>query len=161
MTREEAITLIKAALKTMYLPKSKEYVSDLGYALEIAIKALEQEPCDDAISRQAVLKQINQWAIGNREYLPTNAMHYLTKRIQDIPPVNPQQPCGDAISRTEVIKSIDEREDVNGKVDAESVRTDIVLIPPVNTQNCDACEVGNPCLYCRHEFEPQERIGER
>ena len=43
MTREEAITLIKAALKTMYLPKSKEYVSDLGYALEIAIKALERE----------------------------------------------------------------------------------------------------------------------
>ena len=63
------------------------------------------------------------------------------------------KPCEDTISRSEVIKSIDEREDVNGKVDAESVRTDIVLIPPVNTQKCDACEVGNPCLYCRHEFE--------
>lgn len=68
-----------------------------------------------------------------------------------------QEPCEDAISRTEVIKSIDEREDVNGKVDAESVRTDIVLIPPVNPQDCDKCEVGNPCLYCKHEFEPQER----
>ena len=22
---------------------------------------------------------------------------------------------------------------------------------------CDKCEVGNPCLYCKHEFEPQER----
>lgn len=20
---------------------------------------------------------------------------------------------------------------------------------------CDKCEVGNPCLYCKHEFEPQ------
>ena len=20
---------------------------------------------------------------------------------------------------------------------------------------CDNCEVGNPCLYCKHEFEPQ------
>ena len=123
-----------------------------------------------------------------------------------------REECEDAISRSEVIKSIDEREDVNGKVDAESVRTDIVLIPPVNPQpsgdlisrqsaiflasdlkqdlpddehltdmvmahnegileyqtqlsllppvnpqNCDTCEVGNPCLYCRHEFEPQER----
>lgn len=47
-----------------------------------------------------------------------------------------QEPCEDCISRTEVIKSIDEREDVNGKVDAESVRTDIVLIPPVNPQAC-------------------------
>lgn len=24
---------------------------------------------------------------------------------------------------------------------------------------CDKCEVGNPCLYCKHEFEPQEREG--
>lgn len=23
---------------------------------------------------------------------------------------------------------------------------------------CDTCEVGNPCLYCKHEFE--ERSGE-
>lgn len=45
-----------------------------------------------------------------------------------------QEPCEDAISRTEVIKSIDEREDVNGKVDAESVRTDIVLMPSVTPQ---------------------------
>lgn len=67
-----------------------------------------------------------------------------------------REECEDATSRSEVIKSIDEREDVNGKVDAESVRTDIVLIPPVNPQNCDKCEVGNPCLYCRHEFEPQK-----
>ena len=71
------------------------------------------------------------------------------------------KPCEDCISRTEVIKSIDEREDVNGKVDAESVRTDIVLIPPVNPQNCDKCEVGNPCLYCKHEFDPQKRSGEK
>ena len=21
---------------------------------------------------------------------------------------------------------------------------------------CDKCEVGNPCLYCKHGFEPQE-----
>lgn len=25
---------------------------------------------------------------------------------------------------------------------------------------CDKCEVGNPCLYCKHEFEPQERSEE-
>lgn len=44
MTKEEAIELIESARKTMYLPKSKEYISDFGYALEMAIKALEQEP---------------------------------------------------------------------------------------------------------------------
>ena len=36
---------------------------------------------------------------------------------------------GDLISRTEVLKAIDEREDVNGNVNAEDIRTDICLIP--------------------------------
>ena len=42
MTPQEAIELIESARKTMYLPKSKEYISDFGYALEMAINALEQ-----------------------------------------------------------------------------------------------------------------------
>lgn len=32
-------------------------------------------------------------------------------------------------------------------------------LPSVNPQDCDTCEVGNPCLYCKHEFEPQESEG--
>ena len=23
-------------------------------------------------------------------------------------------------------------------------------------QDCDTCEVGDPCLYCKHKFDPQE-----
>lgn len=38
---------------------------------------------------------------------------------------------GDLISRTEVINAIDEREDVNGNVNAEDIRTDIVTMPNV------------------------------
>lgn len=49
-----------------------------------------------------------------------------------------QKSCKDAISKTEVIKAIDEREDANGKVDAESIRTDIVLMSSVKTQ--EPCE---------------------
>jgi len=41
------------------------------------------------------------------------------------------EPCEDCIRRTEVIKAIDEREDVNGKVNAEDIRTDIVTMPSV------------------------------
>lgn len=26
----------------------------------------------------------------------------------------------------------------------------------LSQEPCDKCEVGNPCLYCKHEFEPQE-----
>ena len=49
MTREEAINQLQDA-KDGY----KEYLSN--EALDMAIKALEQEPCDDAISRKELLK---------------------------------------------------------------------------------------------------------
>lgn len=55
---------------------------------DIAVKALEQEPCEDAISRHAVFEQINRW-IGSGEYRYTDATCYLTRRIQGIPPVTP------------------------------------------------------------------------
>lgn len=43
MQIEEAITLINAARETMYLPKSKAYISDLGCACERALDALRTE----------------------------------------------------------------------------------------------------------------------
>lgn len=30
------------------------------------------------------------------------------------------------------------------------------IIKELEQESCDKCEVGNPCLYCKHEFEPQE-----
>lgn len=55
--------------------------------------SVESEKCEDCISRQAVLEQINCW-IGSGEYRYTNATSYLTKRMQDISPVTPK-PCDD------------------------------------------------------------------
>ena len=31
-----------------------------------------------------------------------------------------------------------------------------MAIEALEQESCDKCEVGNPCLYCKHEFEPQE-----
>ena len=31
-----------------------------------------------------------------------------------------------------------------------------MAIKALEQEPCDKCEVGNPCLYCKHEFEPQE-----
>ena len=31
-----------------------------------------------------------------------------------------------------------------------------IAIKALEQEPCDKCEVGNPCLYCKHEFEPQE-----
>ena len=41
------------------------------------------------------------------------------------------EPCEDCISRKEVINAIDERERVDGNVNAEDIRTDICLLPSV------------------------------
>jgi hypothetical protein len=31
-----------------------------------------------------------------------------------------------------------------------------MAIKALEQEPCDKCEVGNPCLYCKHKFEPQE-----
>ena len=51
MSREEAISILNHNVSA-YL-----YGTKWSEALEIAIKALEQEPCEDAISREAVLEK--------------------------------------------------------------------------------------------------------
>lgn len=61
-------------------------------ALQNAIKALEQEPCDDAISRQAVLdlpriKTHNVW--GNVIYESVDV-----ENVRQLPPVTPQPKMG-------------------------------------------------------------------
>ena len=69
-------------------------------------------------------------------------------------------PCGDAISRQAAIEAFQMfREYYSNRSNKEWVnRIEVVLnqLPPVNPQNCDNCEVGNPCIYCKHDFEPQE-----
>lgn len=80
------------------------------------------------------------------------------------------KPCTDAISRQSAIflssdlkQDLPDDERIADMVMAHNegvseYQTQLSLLPPVNPQNCDTCEVGNPCLYCKHEFE--ERSGE-
>ena len=63
-----------------------------------------------------------------------------------------QEPSGDLISRRAVLELVADYDLSMGQV----VRG-IHALPSVNSQDCDTCEVGNPCLYCKHEFEPPER----
>ena len=61
--------------------------------LKVIIKALEQEPCEDAISRKTVLEQTYNWS--KDEFLRvTNPFDYLRKRINSLPPVIPQPKTG-------------------------------------------------------------------
>lgn len=73
---------------------AKEIASGIKWDITSAIVngiPLEQEPCDDAISRQAVHIELEKW-INNGEYNYSNATKYLYDRIDRLPPVNPQEP---------------------------------------------------------------------
>lgn len=94
MTREEAIRRIECCRNFL----ANNY-SDMGEpnftAFNMAIKALEQEPCDDVISRQAVNDAINDVLVkyipmlyGSCEKIPLE----LITAIMQLPPVNPQEP---------------------------------------------------------------------
>ena len=102
--RKEAIidfeTFKKHGYNHGYLPSS--------WSIEMAIQALKQEPCEDAISREAVLEKA--------DYTET------------------EEGWSGYTVEVDYIKSL----------------------PPVKPQDCGTCEVGNPCIYCKHDFEPQE-----
>ena len=79
MTREEAIFTIENRDGIMDYGETEQ----LAEALEIALEALKAEPCEDAVSREAVLEVVNN---------PLNIR--LDKIIEDLPPVTPKQRTG-------------------------------------------------------------------
>lgn len=87
ITREEAIDKIL---------ELRQYGGLVGItctdALDMAIDALEQEPCEDAISRQAVLDIVDSYSESR-----SNVEDVTQDMISDIlalPPVNPQEKTG-------------------------------------------------------------------
>ena len=78
MTREEAIAVLNMV---------EAHGSLAIGAKDMAIKALEQKPCEDCVSRQAVLEKINDWwGITSTSGEPT-----LCDCIRELPPVTPTQ----------------------------------------------------------------------
>lgn len=76
MTREEAIADIRDNIKPVVGGKS----------LDMAIEALQQEPCADAISRQAAIDAcLNGW---NKDYKE------IVEEIRALPPVAPAEKVG-------------------------------------------------------------------
>ena len=80
MTREEAIKILKSKMDG-HTDTSYEWVE----TVRMAIKALELEPCEDAVSRQTVMKLLNEgWWKGV----------YPSRSIAELPSVTPQQKMG-------------------------------------------------------------------
>ena len=80
MLREEAIDLLDNLIGMI----EDNHNSDYDKALKMAIKSLEQEPCEDAISRQTVLDMM-QLKMSDKE---------LYKAVYDLPSVTPKPKTG-------------------------------------------------------------------
>ena len=98
MTREEAIKILKRQADGYY-PNTTE-------ALNMAIKALEQEPCEDCVSREAVFDEI-QAAYGKFDGIVINPGAYTHTSIALLDAVKAV-----GIPTVEVhISKVEERED--------------------------------------------------
>lgn len=96
MTREEAINHLKTVAKSAI---DSGYDGAVVDAVDMAIKALEQEPCGkdinvpatDAISRQAAIDAcLNGW---NKDYKE------IVEEIRTLPPVTPQPKTGQGVTQ--------------------------------------------------------------
>lgn len=95
MTRGEAIKIIKECKEKGF--KHTFYTLNEYYtALDMAITALEQEPCEDAISRQAALDLIKGFIADATSHgiSPRLDPDYVMDGIKALPPVNPQPKTG-------------------------------------------------------------------
>ena len=107
MTREEAIEYNKNLREYMKITDKKseyKFLQENYEALEMAIKALEQEPCEDAISRQIIsdyveshIQEINT-GYGNLNKHTNEILRMIVDYIESMPPVTPkiqmiQNPC--------------------------------------------------------------------
>ena len=104
MTNEEAIKGLKnvSTMFTGYKPNEEMFA--------MAIEALEQQPCDDCISRENLLKAFKDECRGecdNCPYFRKVDKEYKCRLIADFPSAIPKhQPCEDCISRQEAINCV-------------------------------------------------------
>lgn len=98
MTKEKAKQWIKDLISTMKLETSgffpdAPYEDEVYEALEMGIKALEQESCEDAISRDKAIVQLSHlqsdwdddWNVAIRKCI---------EAVKIVPPITPQPKTG-------------------------------------------------------------------
>lgn len=89
MTREEAIKHLETYSTTNGSGQTTQAQHE--EAKQMAIKALEQEPCEDAISRQAVLDLGYDMSEIDGEHFTEPCMVVDVEDIQKLPSVNPHR----------------------------------------------------------------------
>lgn len=76
--------------------------------LDAISEILEQQPCEDCVSRQSVLDTIESWlSCDDYNEAERHIMRAMQSVLYDLPPVTPkQEPCDDCISRQAVLDII-------------------------------------------------------
>lgn len=89
MTREDAAIIVG----NIPIDKGDDCYTIAEYqeAKAMAIKALEQESCDDTVSRRAVHRQINKWVASGESEKNLLSLH---NRVDTLPLVTPQSKTG-------------------------------------------------------------------
>ena len=105
-------------------------------ALDMAIKALEQEPCEDAISREYLVEHIKAcWTNGRPMYSPD--LSELLSWIDDVPSIQPKYNAMEAI-----------------RMALRMLRKDLRKLPPVTSRSlnpeADREESKAYCAECDH-----------
>lgn len=93
---------LNEAQRTLYYiaenMKMNKSINEEGYKhFQIAIQALEQEPCEDAISRTKAIKTIQRYGVGAldfEDYTPEQAERFVINQLNELPSVLPQQKVG-------------------------------------------------------------------
>lgn len=121
--------------------------------LEKRVKALEQERCEDTVSRQAVLDYIyNDLGLGDEEngkdVKRQMELERSYKYVKSLPSVTPKT-CNDAISRQEVLEYIKgSGAELGHSTENELVCQHIKEFPSVNPQPiCEEREKGECPWY--------------
>ena len=96
MTAEEVITYLEQADTTVY----KEIKTKTAEALEIAIKALKQQPSEDCISREEVKELVVKEFVNPQDGMEewrnavNDVVEEILHNIETMPSVTPERPKG-------------------------------------------------------------------
>ncbi|MBR2555077.1 MAG: hypothetical protein IKE94_09480, partial [Aeriscardovia sp.] len=88
MTREEAISIMNVIIHMLEPQYDTDRIED---AVDMAIKALEQQPCEDAISRDAALEKMADYVASGYADSVEDFEEY-SRIICQLPSVKPQEP---------------------------------------------------------------------
>ena len=95
MTREEAKNWLNKLYARADITDEYGDMEDMQpyeEAVNMAIQALEQEPCEEAISRQAIIEAIHEADMN--AYDERSLIRDLKQRVNELPPVKPQPKTG-------------------------------------------------------------------